>query len=409
MRSRRSAVLALSLLLGVALALPSAFGAALRPAGPTTQVGHGFGPRVAFFVDGGFVVAWNAPDTLRARLFDRDGVPVSDEIALVRPFGQFLSSVAALPAGFVVIWDQENQRSLRSVYARLFDRSGSPLVRPFKVHEDSQFHRVNGRVAARPNGGFAVAMEAPNDPNSQVITRFFDAAGNPLGPSNDRATLDTTANIIDVWVGPDDVLSVVFEPNRDVNIPLIERRDAAGALFVQLALEATPEDSLQGIDNNYGSIRLLPDGGARIIWASFGNAATGGTHASVVFAHRFDASGAAVGAAPLKVSGKIGWASGPLSAPLPDGGFVAIYNDLGSQPQPPAFSGAGQLFVRSFNADGSPATRPLRVSPGSSANQPGTFLAVGPGGQAVAAWLEPDPDFTHPGRIMVRSLRPPAP
>ncbi|HVT61445.1 MAG TPA: hypothetical protein VHR45_23990 [Thermoanaerobaculia bacterium] len=107
----------------------------------------------------------------------------------------------------------------------------------------------------------------------------------------------------------------------------------------------------------------------------------------------------------MKLSGRPGWASRPLLALQPDGSFVAIYNDLGGPQTNQRLTGAGPLFVRSFNADGTPATRPLRLSRANDGDQPGTALAVGADGEGVAVWFEPDSDRTKPGRVMARPLR----
>src|ERR1700732_1886972 len=110
MRTLESCVLLLLLLSPGAAAAPS------LATGGLIEVGTGAHPHAAALADGGFVVVWEAapehgpatPNTLHARLFDAQGVAISRVIELLRPVGQVLGSVAALPTGFVVVWDQYN-------------------------------------------------------------------------------------------------------------------------------------------------------------------------------------------------------------------------------------------------------------------------------------------------------------
>ncbi|HVT61444.1 MAG TPA: hypothetical protein VHR45_23985 [Thermoanaerobaculia bacterium] len=162
----------------------------------------------------------DGPDTLRARLFDRDGAPTSGEIVLLRPVGQHLSSVVALPGGFAVVWDQANPQRLYSVFARIFDRTGSPRGRPFKVHANSPSNRLYGQAAPTPDGGFAVTWNAFSGTigeRSRILARFFDVTGNPLGPPPVDPTPPTQRlldpdrqDLIGMTVGRDGVLSKVF-------------------------------------------------------------------------------------------------------------------------------------------------------------------------------------------------------
>src|ERR1700688_4105776 len=101
----------------VLLLLLLAPGAAAAPSlatGPLIEVGAGAHPHAAVLANGGFVVVWEAapdhgpatPSTLHARLFDAQGAPIGREIELLRPVGQLLDGVAALPTGFVVVWEE---------------------------------------------------------------------------------------------------------------------------------------------------------------------------------------------------------------------------------------------------------------------------------------------------------------
>src|ERR1700724_1341755 len=147
MRAFKACVLLLPLLL--LLLAPDAAAAPGLATSPLIAVGAGAHPHAAVLADGGFVVVWEAapehgpatPGTLHARLFDARGVAVSREIELLRPVGQALGGVAALPTGFVVVWDQVNAHQGNGVFARRFDLTGAPLGQPFKVHRNSPLPR----------------------------------------------------------------------------------------------------------------------------------------------------------------------------------------------------------------------------------------------------------------------------
>src|ERR1700720_4437275 len=178
MRVLKSCILLLPLLL--LLMAPGAAAAPGLATGPLIAVGTGAHPHAAVLADGGFVVVWEAapdggpatPSPLHARLFDARGVAISREIELLRPVGQVLGGVAALPTGFVVVWDQYNAHQVLSgVFARRFDLTGAPLGRPFKVYRAS----CCAQVAAAPGGGFVVGWSAFSDDqtgNNVVLTRF---------------------------------------------------------------------------------------------------------------------------------------------------------------------------------------------------------------------------------------------
>jgi hypothetical protein len=375
---------------------------ALAPSGPVILVGEGVNGRVAMFSDGGFVVVWNAPDTIRAQFFDHHGVPTSGAIALLRPAGQLLTSVAALPDGFVVVWEQANEHRVVSVYARVFDRAGSPVSRPFKVHANSIASRTNGFVAPAPGGGFAVACQA-NDTRVTTLARFFGPTGSPLGPSVDPFYIDEYVVIVGARVGPDGVLSVALDRSNADSDPLVVRTDRTGSQLQPLGLGPSPADFSLGIGDNYRSISLLPDGGFRIAWASaFGTGGFGDV--STIYAQRFDAGGGPIGD-PVKVSGRPGWANAPLQAPLPDGGFVVAYGDLGQSGG--GLPEGGPLLMRPFNADQAPATRPLRINLANNGNQFATDLAAGLGNEAVVVWSERGTDSMQPGHVLARILRTP--
>jgi len=376
----------------VLLLLSLSPGAAASPSlatGPLIEVGTGAHPHAAALADGGFVVVWEAapehgpatPNTLHARLFDAQGVAISRVIELLRPVGQSLGGVAALPTGFVVVWDQYNARPVLSgVFARRFDFTGAPLGRPFKVYRAS----CCAQVAAAPGGGFAVGWSAfSDDPtgNNVVLTRFFDAEGNALGPeppaprpvSYEDASGET---LVALSVDPSGVLnSIVLDVADDATLRWRggELPDADFGADYDIAASFAPDGDF-----------VLARATGLIDWP----------FPTVIVARRFSGGDGSPLGAIVQLSRRTGREVQPALAVLPDGRFVAVWNEV-------AFDQSqGTLFARAFNGDGTPATREQFLSTAKSAAQGQAALAVAPNGTVIAVWQDG-------GKVTARLLRPP--
>jgi hypothetical protein len=107
-----------------------------------------FAPRVAVARDGRFVVSWNAArtkwvgaakrsrriiKTIRARVYDADGSPLSEPFDVDEEADDFLTApvVDDAPGGFAISWLREGWRS--DVMVRWFDWTGAPRTTALKV------------------------------------------------------------------------------------------------------------------------------------------------------------------------------------------------------------------------------------------------------------------------------------
>jgi len=363
-------------------------------AGPLIAVGTGAHPHAAVLADGGFVVVWEAapehgpatPGTLHARLFDARGEAISEEIELLRPVGQVLDGVAALPTGFVVVWDQDNAPG-NGVFARRFDLAGAPLGPPFKVHRKSSLPRCCGQVAAAPGGGFAVGWSAQTDTVSDslvVLTRFFDAAGHPLGPAPpDPAPVPLEYGFGDILVA----LSV--DPSGVLNSIILDVADAATLLWRGRELDPDADFA-----PDYDIAASFAPDGDFVLARATGEAFFDWTFPSAIVARRFRGNDGSPLGAVVQLSRRTGWEVQPAVAALPDGRFVAVWNEVASR------QFLGTLFARAFNGDGTPATRERFLGAGFSAVQGQAALAAAPDGTVVAVWQDG-------GRVTARLLRPP--
>ncbi|MEN8006592.1 MAG: hypothetical protein ABFS42_06220 [Candidatus Krumholzibacteriota bacterium] len=130
----------------------------LAPSGPDTETA----PDVATLAGSGFVAVWLADDGVHsrplARIFGRDGVPVTGLLEIGGSGNVSDISVAAGPAqGFVVTWSKFWPPGQENVFVRAFDAAGQPISAELQVSEDENAHHVHPKVAAAPDGSFTVA------------------------------------------------------------------------------------------------------------------------------------------------------------------------------------------------------------------------------------------------------------
>jgi len=118
---------------------------------------------------------------VKARCFDRDGQPLTDEFvvsARMQGGAQHLPAVSVDGQGRAIIaWAEEAGQDRSSVYARMFAFDGRPLSGNLSVASSA----IEPAVAAAADGSFAVAWLSPVDEDYSVWTRKFDRTGRPQG------------------------------------------------------------------------------------------------------------------------------------------------------------------------------------------------------------------------------------
>jgi len=259
----------------------------------TTVLGFQTHARIAHLGNDSFVVVWDGASTASgtskevwAQLYDSTGVTVGGELQVnENTVGtQWLATVAALSGGgFVVGW-YSGPSGVPSVFARVFDASGTALGSELQV-DDVADPKPSGSptVAAAPDGGFVVGW---HDQGNGSRARRFDASGSAAGPSFDL--------LAGVDVGGD-VDGLAFTTDGQL------------AAFV--------------VGNFYGA------------------------SGSDVFVRTFDASGAPT-SGPATINDRLGGTQQAASAKrLSGGSFVVVWEDLNyiaSRPGSPAIRALGQ-------------------------------------------------------------------
>ncbi len=151
--------------------------------------------RVATLGDERFVVVWNGWNEdssgwgVRARLFTREGVALGESFLVnqYEPGDQVEPDLGSDQRGrFVVAWQSDGQDGFAGgIYARLFDRDGVAITDEIRVSSDAATDQWGPSVAMDSAGRFVVAFMSfyePGDFGEDIFLRAYDRAGTPLGP-----------------------------------------------------------------------------------------------------------------------------------------------------------------------------------------------------------------------------------
>ena len=206
--------------------------------------GHQARPAVAVSDEGIAVIVWTStsagePQRIRARLFDENGQPASDEFAVstaadrtemipsvafggdgslavvysvfdasMKPAGirmqrfssagerlgseinvsgalrnsQIEPTIAATAKGYVVAWlDGESDGSDYGVLARRFDAAGRPLSDPFVVNTTREGPQNAAAIAVATDGSFAIGWNSSDGDEAGIFAQRFAADGTRIG------------------------------------------------------------------------------------------------------------------------------------------------------------------------------------------------------------------------------------
>jgi len=151
--------------------------------------------RVATLGDDRFVVVWNGWNEdssgwgVRARIFTREGVPLGESFLVnqYEPGDQVEPDLGSDQRGrFVVAWQSDGQDGFAGgIYARLFDRDGVALSDEIRVSSDAATDQWGPSVAMDSAGRFVVAFMSfyePGDFGQDIFLRAYYRNGEPLGP-----------------------------------------------------------------------------------------------------------------------------------------------------------------------------------------------------------------------------------
>ena len=180
-------------------------------------------PSIAMNTAGDFVIVWTnwhgdnyiGRSYVVARVYDANGAPVSDEIAVGERTQQMWPDVAMDDAGrFMVTWirmgDTYNRPYGEYIMVRQFEADGTPLAREVPLTEDLNSRWYGPSVAANCAGGFLVTWAVGPFPYD-ICAQPFDPDGVPITPpymvntlldgnqGHPRVTCNGTDEYLIVW------------------------------------------------------------------------------------------------------------------------------------------------------------------------------------------------------------------
>jgi len=287
---------------------------------------------------GGFVVVWAS----RGQDGDYDGVVGQRYNTLGAPAGSefqvnsFTNSNQNGPAvvsdavgNFVVAWSSfGGDGSSYGVSGQRYNGAGVPQGGEFQINTYTPFAQVGPRLAPLPGGGFvAVWSGYRNDEHSfGVFGQRYDASGVRVG-GEFRVNSYTTGVQAGYGVATDDAGNFVVVWRSDGG----QDGDGSGIFAQRFDAAATPQGSEFQVNTFTtggqlgGSVGWNAVGEFVVSWGSPG--ADGYGYA--VAARRFRADGSPLGPEYVVNTYTTGSQAQPSIAVMPDGGFLAAWDDIG--------------------------------------------------------------------------------
>jgi len=169
------------------------------PKGPEFQVNTAWEhlqewPAVAVGRTGNFVITWvsyiiegQSGAGLSARVFDKDGNPISSEFQVNDYTGGYQGEPAAAMDGegnFVIVWQSwEQDRDSFGIFARKYDQNGNPQGPEFQVNNYSENDQIHPAIAMDKDGNFVVVWTSYGQDGDKtgIFAQRFSRDGNRLG------------------------------------------------------------------------------------------------------------------------------------------------------------------------------------------------------------------------------------
>lgn len=274
----------------------------------TTTAGAQFDPAITALSNGGFVVSWSngenvwgGASSVRAQLFNSEGLPQGDEFMVNAPTfgGKFDAAITALSnGGFVVTWTDNNpnggDRWSPSIEAQIYNALGERQGVHFRVNTTTFLKQSEPDITALANGGFVITWQDYSSQSDNIRAQVYNAEGIPQ--------------------------SVEFIVNTTLR------------------------------DNQYyPAISALANGGFVVAWTSYEGDTGPITAGNIIRAQVFTADGVPQGA-EFVASSPIGYMSHPDITALEDGRFLIVWQNYTTDYYAET-SIEGQIFDLRVNAE----------------------------------------------------------
>ena len=340
--------------------------------------------------DGSFVVTWSSSGQdgsswgVYAQRFDAGGARRGGELQVNQTSqnSQWYPCVASDADGdFVVTWTSYLQDGSQSgVYARRYNAAGLALGDEFRVNSTTVGNQRQSTVAMDADGDFVVAWSGQDQAGGagwDVYAQRYDGTSGAKAGGEFRVNQTTAGDQQYASVAADAVGDFVVAWTSDgqdgSGTAVCARR--YGALGIASGGEFRVNSFTTG-NQQYGRVASDDVGGFVIAWASAGQDGSG----RGIYARRYGATGAALGAEFAVNQTAAGEQFAPTVAADPAGGFVVTWT---TADQDGSMFG---IYARAYAATGAARGGELKVNSTTQGNQAFSSVAANPLGGFVVAW-----------------------
>ncbi|MCP3961492.1 MAG: ricin-type beta-trefoil lectin domain protein, partial [bacterium] len=388
--------------------VPAVYGQGAVPLGGEFQINHYTtgeqrSASVAASADGGFVTVWSSYDSsnfyrhsVQGQRYAADGTPLGEQfqVSSTRVSPMMPSAATLADGGFVVLWHSYDSIGSdtysASIQGRRYAVGGTPVGSEFQVNSYTTFGQLNPSVAALTDGGFVAVWKSFGSSGSD--SSFFSIQGR-------RFTIDGTA------VGNDFQVNS-YTTSGQVN-PSVASLAEGDFVVLWWSLGSSGSDasgfSIQGQRyasdgtavggefqvNSYttdwqtnASVAGLADGGFVTVWESLGSSGSDSSESSIQ-GQRYARDGTALGA-EFQVNSDTHFSqNSPSVAALDNGGFVMAWQSWGSSGSD---SSGPSIQGQLFSAGGEPLGGEFQINSYTTSYQTGPSVAAQVDGAFVALW-----------------------
>ncbi|KAB2963301.1 MAG: hypothetical protein F9K16_06935 [Thermoanaerobaculia bacterium] len=359
-------------------------------------------PAVSRLADGSFLVVWESEGSpggdvvgysVQARRLAADGTAVGPQFQVNSSvFGsQRAPAVTALGDAALVVWHGPDPTGNfdSAIVGRYLAPDGSPDGADFVAGQLGTLPQLYPAVAALADGGWVVTWVCgygcllDNDGDG-VVARRFSASGEPDGPGwqvNSNGTSHQRYPAVAALAGG--AFVIVWESDGSSSDP--SGSSVHGQRYAADGAPAGGEflvNSYVSGDQRAPGVAALPDGGFVVVWDSVGSSGDDSDGSSIQ-ARRFAADGSPVDGGFQVNAYTTSYQGNAAVHAAADGGFVVAWQSVGSFGDDTSFT---SIQAQLFEADGTPDGEPFQVNSYTTSYQGRAVVAGHSVGPVVVAW-----------------------
>lgn len=354
----------------------------------TTVTGDQREAAVAWSPAGGYVAAWTSAgedgsgDGVYARQYDRFGTPVASPFRVnsTTANAQNAPAVALDAAGnFIVVWQSNLQDgSGYGIYAQRYNLSATAVGATFRVNVVTSNSQRAPSVAMAAGGSFIIAWQSTSQDGSGegIYARRYNASGTALA-TEFRVNNYTTGNQVAPSIALDAAgnFAIAYQSagqDGGGEGVYVRRYNSSGTALAVEQLVSTTTAGNQTVP----TLAYDATGGFIVAWQSAGQDGSG----EGVFARRFNASGTALGGEIALANLTTGDQATPVVAADASGGFVALWRSAATD------GSGGGVALRAFDSSGAPLAAESAVNTFTAGQQILPAIAIEADGDLYVAW-----------------------